>query len=176
MKSAKPWLVGFMGLVLILVLAVGWVVGRARGPSATSVATGSSASDLYHDWARKEPGGPVCRGEEDGPAARMFLFYAADCDDCRQVLDQVLPSLRRKYGAQMQARLFDVDNPTNRQVMLDLERSYGAQEEGLPVIFIADQVLAGSDAIRQELEPAIRRALVAGGVDWPSEALPAGSD
>lgn len=161
-------------MLLLAALAVGWAVGRAGVLTAIGGAT--PGNDVYREWAAENASasGPICRGDED-VAARMFLFYSADCADCRRVLEEILPPLQEKYGRQMQVRLFNVDIAANQEVRRGLEDRYGVRGS-LPELFVGDQVLIGSEMIRQELEPAIRRALVVGGIDWPAEAVPATTD
>ncbi len=173
MKGTQWW-IGLGGMLLLAALALGWAVGRAGTSAATGRAT--PGGDVFQAWAAENAnaGGPICRSDED-VAARMFLFYRADCPDCQRVLQEILPPLQKKYGRQMRVRLFNVDIAANRRVREALERRYGVQGR-LPELFVGDQVLIGSEEIRRELEPAIRRALVVGGIDWPAEAVPAGAD
>jgi len=112
----------------------------------------------------------------DEPVVRFFLFHSITCPHCRDILENYLPDLRDKYGTQIDIRMFEIsESPDNYHTMLSLERVYGIPEEeaGVPLIFIGNQYLVGSDAIRAELEPLIDGYLAQGGVDYPSlEGLP----
>nr|HID14194.1 hypothetical protein [Anaerolineae bacterium] len=112
----------------------------------------------------------------DEPVVRFFLFHSKTCPHCHDILENYLPGLRDKYGAQIEIRLFELsESPDNYRIMLGLEKVYGIPEEeaGVPLIFIGDRYLVGSRAIRAELEPLIDAYLAQGGVDYPSlENLP----
>jgi len=112
----------------------------------------------------------------DEPVVRFFLFHSKTCPHCLDILENYLPGLRDKYGAQIEIRMFEIsENPDNYRIMLGLEKVYGIPEEeaGVPLIFIGDRYLVGSGAIRTKLEALIDDYLAQGGVDYPSlENLP----
>jgi len=112
----------------------------------------------------------------DEPVVRFFFFQSKTCPHCRDILENYLPGLQEKYGSQIEIRMFEIsENPDNYRIMLGLEKVYGITEEeaGVPLIFIGDRYLIGSDVIRAELEPLIDGYLARGGVDYPSlENLP----
>ena len=92
--------------------------------------------------------------EADEPVVRFLFFQSKTCPHCRDILENYLPGLQEKYGDQIEIRMFEIsENPDNYRIMLGLEKEYGITEEeaGVPLIFIGDRYLIGSDAIRAEL-------------------------
>lgn len=114
--------------------------------------------------------------EAGEPVVHFFLFHSKTCPHCHDILENYLPDLRDKYGAQIEIRMFEIsESPDNYRAMLSLEKVYGIPEEeaGVPLIFVGDRYLVGSEAIRSELEPLIDGYLAQGGMDYPSlENLP----
>lgn len=117
---------------------------------------------LWPNWAS---------GQE--PVVRMFLFESEECEHCQVILNEFLPPIQEKYGSQLQIRVYEVSDPQNYQLMLDLEDRYGFFGEEFPEIFIGDDALAGEEQVRQQLEGLIQKHLDAGGVDFPSTDFPA---
>lgn len=106
------------------------------------------------------------------PTARMFLFKSEDCEHCQVIINEFLPPIQEKYGSQLEIRTYEVSDPQNYQLMLDLEGRYSFYGEEFPEIFIGDDALAGEEQIRQQLDGLIQKYLDEGGVDFPSTEFP----
>lgn len=106
-------------------------------------------------WAEKEP------------VVRMFLFYSESCSHCQEVMEDVLPVLRTKYGSQLEVMLFEISDPINLRTLAALEKAYGVPVEQavIPEIFVGRDVFLGGGAIAGELEATIDGYLAQGGVD-----------
>ncbi|UCC63853.1 MAG: hypothetical protein JSV36_01995 [Anaerolineae bacterium] len=49
-------------------------------------------------------------GAQDA-VVRFHFFYAEDCDACRAIKEEFLPSLAERYGGQMGINYLDVSDP-----------------------------------------------------------------
>ena len=115
-----------------------------------------------------------------GPVVRLLFFYSEDCDHCQVVIDEVLPPLQEKYGAQLEMQFIEISDPDNYEWLLNMEAAYQIPPDkvGIPEVFVGDTVLIGEDEIRAQLDKTIASYLAAGGVDYPprSGATPAPPD
>jgi len=105
--------------------------------------------------------------------AHGAFFYSSTCPHCRQVEEDVLPPLQAKYGPQFSLEAFNVEQPEDYEVLLDLEARYGVHIAEVPVIFMGDAVLEGEEAIREGLEAQVERCLGEGGCAPLTEHQPA---
>ena len=113
-------------------------------------------------------GGPEVQADE--PVVRILLFHSVTCPHCRDILENYLPGVHDKYGAQIEIHLFELSqSEDNYRLLLALEKEHGISEEdaGIPMIFIGDQYLMGSNVIQAKLEPLIDRYLAQGVVELP---------
>ena len=91
-----------------------------------------------------------------------FFFQSKTCPHCLDILESYLPGCERKNGDQVEIRVSEIsENPDDYRIMLSLEKAYGITEEeaGVPLIFISDRDLIGSDAIHPVVPRAGRLAL-----------------
>ncbi|HID61943.1 MAG TPA: hypothetical protein EYP49_04265, partial [Anaerolineae bacterium] len=111
---------------------------------------------------------PLTAGSDE-PVVRLLLFYSESCPHCQAILNDYLPGVREKYGAQLEVQLVEISDPANFQKMLAFEAAYGVTEEraGIPEVFVGDQVLIGEEEVRARLEELIDRYLAQGGVELP---------
>ena len=115
--------------------------------------------------------------EGDEPVARFYLFYGEACPHCHDVIDDFLPGVYEKYGAQVEYEYIEVwSDPDQYVTLLALETKLGVPEEAqgaVPVLIIGDKVMIGGADIPARLEGYIDEYLAQGGVDYPSlENLP----
>jgi len=103
------------------------------------------------------------------PIVRAALFFAATCPHCQFVLQNTLPPLQQKYGSQLDISLFEVYDPANYELWLNAVEAFQVPYEtaGVPMLFIGDNVLIGSDEIPERLPSLIEKYLAAGGVEMP---------
>jgi glutaredoxin len=101
------------------------------------------------------------------PVVRAVLFYAATCPHCQFVLQNTLPPLQQKYGSQLEISLYEVYDPANYELWLSAVEIYQISYEaaGVPMLFIGDNVLIGSDEIPERLPGLIEEYLATSGVD-----------
>ena len=103
------------------------------------------------------------------PVVYTVLFYASTCPHCQFVLQYTLPPLQQKYDSQLQIDLREVAVPENYELWLSAVETFQIPYEaaGVPMLFIGDNVLIGSDEIPERLPGLIEKYLAAGGVDAP---------
>jgi cytochrome c biogenesis protein CcdA len=115
--------------------------------------------------------------QADEPVVRLLFFYSQDCEHCQAVIDEVLPPLQEKYGAQLEMQSIEISDTDNYQWLLDMEAAYQIPPDkaDIPEVFVGDTALIGEAEIRAQLDETIASYLAAGGVDYPprSGAKPA---
>jgi uncharacterized membrane protein/thiol-disulfide isomerase/thioredoxin len=154
-------------IMLFAVLALAALWPGAIGVDALgAVALGAAASGRN----ALTQAAPAQAGQT--PIVRAILFHAEGCSHCKTVIDSVLPPLQQRYGEQLQIAMIEVSGKENYDYFRQIEESAGLPPErkGVPALFIADQILVGSQEIPQKLPGLIQKGLAAGGIDYP--ALP----
>jgi cytochrome c biogenesis protein CcdA len=100
---------------------------------------------------------------------RLLFFYSQDCEHCQVVMNEVLPLLREKYGAQLEIQSIEISDADNYQWLLDMEAAYQIPTDkvDIPEVFVGETALIGEDEIRARLDETIASYLAIGGVDYP---------
>jgi uncharacterized membrane protein/glutaredoxin len=119
------------------------------------------------------------------PVVKTVMFWMSTCPHCHEVIDQVLPPLQARYGAQLQIELIELgsgDADERLALFYRAAEAHGIDPDfaGVPFLVIGGKGLMGVDQIREELPGLIEQHLAAGGVDFPQIAglaplLPAGA-
>ena len=114
-------------------------------------------------------GGAWSVAQAQKPVVRAVLFYAATCPHCQFVLQNTLPPLQQKYGSQLDISLYEVYDPANYELWLSAVEGFQIPYEaaGVPMLFIGDNALIGSDEIPERLPGLIEEYLAVGGVEMP---------
>ena len=115
-------------------------------------------------------GVPTVGAQDD--VVRFHFFYAQDCDACRAIEDEFLPTLSAQYGRRIEINYLDVSDPAVLEQRATLEKRRGLvpQKADTPEIFIGAEALVGEEEIRSRLPGLIDQYLAQGGADLP--ALP----
>lgn len=100
-------------------------------------------------------------------SVRMYYFYSRDCRECIDIKDNLLPALNQKYEHLLEIKYFEISDPDNYNLLLELEKRFHSLKNPPPSIFINDQVLDGEAEIRANLENLIKHNISIGGCDWP---------
>ena len=147
------WMLTLSLLALAIPLAIGMSVSAETGKAPLASA----------DFEAMPP-------SQTKPVARMLVFYSESCPHCQVIVNEFLPDLKKKYGAQLDYTLIEISNPTRLQTLVALERAYGipAERATIPEIFLGYDVFLGEAAIKKDLEATIIRYLASGGVDLTS--------
>ncbi len=107
------------------------------------------------------------------PVVHAVLFWMDGCPHCHEVMDNVLPPLEKKYGAQFDLVLIEVATMEDVEMLYQVAAIYKIPEEQtfVPFLIIGDQVLMGADQVENQLPGMIEYHLVQGGVDFPSNPI-----
>jgi len=107
------------------------------------------------------------------PVVHAVMFWMAGCPHCEDVIQNVLPPLREKYGARFDLFMIEVKGAQDVDNLYGLAASYKFTKEqtGVPFLIIGDQVLIGSDQVREQLLALIDNHLTHGGLDWPANPI-----
>lgn len=99
---------------------------------------------------------------------RMYLFLSFGCEECETVKGKIIPNLKAKYGHSIRVKEFNIEDPDNYRLMLELEETYGHRlKNPPPTIFVGDHVLDGGGEIRSRLDGIVREYYLKGGCGWP---------
>jgi len=111
----------------------------------------------------------VCEGGRPRPIVHAVMFWMDGCPHCEEVIENVLPALRRRFGSGFDLFLIEVVDTHDVDVLYQVAESYGIRKEetGVPFLIIGDQVLIGSDEVGVELPFLIDAYFSRGGVGWP---------
>ncbi len=114
------------------------------------------------------------------PIVHAVMFWMEGCPHCEDVIQNVLPPLQQKYGEQFDLFMIEVKGQEDVNLLYQVAESYGIpkEETGVPFLIIGEQVLIGSDLVREQLPDLIEDHLSRGGLEFPSnpplaEVLPA---
>jgi uncharacterized membrane protein/glutaredoxin len=107
------------------------------------------------------------------PVVHAVMFWMNGCPHCEDVIQNVLPPLREKHGEQFDLFMIEVKSQEDVNLLYQVAESYGISKEGtgVPFLIIGDQVLIGSDQVREQLPALVEDYLVRGGLDFPSSPL-----
>ena len=108
------------------------------------------------------------------PVVRGVLFYSSTCPHCQVVLQEVLPPLQARFGAQLEIRMVEMSTSANYEALLAMEKLYNVPPDrvGVPELFMGGKVLLGEQEIRAQLPALVETLLAQGGAPWPEELAP----
>ena len=108
--------------------------------------------------------------EQSSGVVRAVLFWSETCPHCHHVMSETLPPLQEKYAEQLEIRTIEISDPDNYRLWMAAIEAFHVppERQGVPMLFIGDQVLVGSSEIPDQLPGLIERYLAAGGVDYPA--------
>lgn len=103
------------------------------------------------------------------PVVHAVLFWDKACPNCEFVLNETLPPIEARYGAQLEVVRAEVSSVLGTDTFILALDQYQvpAELKGVPLLVIGDRALAGRDEIAQDLESEIERGLAAGGLAVP---------
>jgi thiol-disulfide isomerase/thioredoxin len=103
---------------------------------------------------------------QPSPSIQIYFFYTEDCQSCRVILQHYLPTLKTMVP-NLEIRTFDAGNPADYEALSKLEKRFGRTSNELPIVFIADQMLAGEMEIMEKLNPLLLEVQARGGASSP---------
>lgn len=100
---------------------------------------------------------------------RIVFFWSQYCPHCHYVIENVLPPLQKKYGAQLEILMFELSQPENVQLFESTMHALRVlqSEWGVPFIIVGNQTLVGSLEVSQRLPMLVEQYLAVGGVGLP---------
>ena len=113
------------------------------------------------------------RAQTTQPIVHAVMFWMAGCLHCEDVVQNVLPPLHERYGAQFNLLMIEVVDTQDIDTLYSVAASYNFPKEqtGVPFPVIGEQVLIGSEQVRAQLPGLIDDYLAHGGADWPENPL-----
>ncbi len=116
---------------------------------------------------------PVHAQTAPAPVVRAVMFWMNGCPHCEDVIQNVLPPLHEKYGAQFDLLMLEVVDTQDIDTLYRVADSYHIPKEqtGVPFLIIGDHVLVGSSQVREQLPSLIKDYLARGGVDLPENPV-----
>lgn len=94
-------------------------------------------------------------------ATELLFFYEKGCPYSARIDDFLQKRIKPNYPIEVKA--FEIHEPSNAGLMLDLARAYGAKDilkRGTPAVFIGDKAFQGrSRLILRQIEEGVREAL-----------------
>ncbi|MBN1922404.1 MAG: hypothetical protein JW892_14245 [Anaerolineae bacterium] len=108
------------------------------------------------------------RVKAQSPVVHAVLLYSPSCGHCHKVMEEVLPPLRERYGAQLEILEVNVQEPEGSTVYQAALETYKPAVRGVPMLVIGEDVLVGSVQIPERLPELIEYYLQGDGVAWPS--------
>jgi uncharacterized membrane protein len=113
------------------------------------------------------------RAQAQQPVVHAVMFWMAGCPHCEDIIENVLPPLHEKYGEQFDLFMIEVKSQEDVNLLYQVAASYEVPKEGtgVPFIIIGDQVLVGSEQVRNQLPALVEDYLTQGGLDFPTNPL-----
>lgn len=102
---------------------------------------------------------PVILFSKSAHSVLVEFFYAAGCDECREIEEEVLPPLQELMGTGMDLRKYDILNPTNYLRLAALQEKSGVRTSERVSIYVDERIhLGGLQAIKAQLIPTVEAA------------------
>jgi hypothetical protein len=120
-------------------------------------------------WLCLVVGGPLSASAQG--EVRALLFHLEDCDHCRVVREEVIPTVQSSFP--LEVREVDASGLENSWILLAFQRSHGVAEGQVPALAIGTVFLQGEQEIREKLLGIVLDLAGRGGADWP--AIPEGA-
>jgi uncharacterized membrane protein len=107
------------------------------------------------------------------PIVHAVMFWMDGCSHCEDVVQNVLPPLQEKYGAQFDLFMIEVKGTQDVDMLYRVAASYKIPKDktGVPFLILGEQVLVGSDQVRDQLPALIDDYLIRGGLDFPTNPI-----
>lgn len=104
-----------------------------------------------------------------GEVVRAVLFYSPSCPHCHKVIEEFLPPIIDRYGAQLEIIGVDTTSPGGGEMFVAaVERfTIPPERQAVPMLIVGETILLGSAEIPDQLPGLIDFYLAQGGIDWP---------
>jgi uncharacterized membrane protein len=100
------------------------------------------------------------------PSVQAILFWSKDCEHCHTVIQDILPGLQARYGAQLDLTMVEISSVQGHDLWQRAWEVFGVPEErhGIPMLIVGNKVMLGELEIPAQAPPEIDRGLAAGGL------------
>lgn len=107
------------------------------------------------------------------PVVHAVMFWKAGCGHCVETINEILPPIQHKYGAQLELRLVEVVTMQDVDALYAIATANDIPKEkvGVPFLILGETILIGPEQIRQQLPTLLDDYLTQGGVDWPDSPV-----
>jgi cytochrome c biogenesis protein CcdA len=95
----------------------------------------------------------------DGTPEIPLYLFSYDCNYCRKLLGQVLPSLARQNNIALRVFYYDLGREGTYDLFLNAGAEFGRQGSDIPAVFIGSSVLGGEGEIESRLPGQIKTFL-----------------
>jgi len=128
----------------------------------------STREEVALPTVTKAPSAELASG--DGAVVHVVLFWSPTCPACHSAIEEVLPAIQEHYGSALVISMVSIATEEAQELWFQLmaDAGLGRDHAYIPMLFVGDQVLIGSDVIAEELPGLIEANLAAGGVDAPA--------
>lgn len=88
----------------------------------------------------------------------IMIFHSSGCNECREIMEEFLPEIKKKYQDKIMIVDYNIDNMESYAFMLSLQDKYDEKTTGgfynpkPPVLFIENRLLYGVKDIKKDLE------------------------
>lgn len=159
-------------------VAGGTINGRIEGPIDGIVDVPLLLAGAFNPAFRDDtPEGEMAASSSHSSQVLIEFFYSAGCADCAEMENSILPELRKRFGAAIDLRRYDVNDLSNYLKLARLQERLKVRTSENVSIYIDGTIhLGGLKAIRQELPGKIAELVAAktwnGSVAAPVTASP----
>lgn len=85
------------------------------------------------------------------------FFYSDACHPCQKIKNDFLPGFILQYANQVEIKYHNTADPDERALRIKLQKEYGMEKGGIPLIFLPTVAILGARNIRENLVPAVEQ-------------------
>ncbi|MBN2535272.1 MAG: DUF1573 domain-containing protein [Spirochaetales bacterium] len=90
--------------------------------------------------------------KKDMSVVEMDYYYSPNCAVCQEFINSTVPGLEKELNISIILNKKDINNPDMYMEYIPRLESLGEKERAIPVLFIGNKALQGSDEIDKKLE------------------------
>ena len=94
------------------------------------------------------------------PVVKVLFFYTVGCPGCREIREELFPSLRKKFTSQIAIIEYDIAEIENYKKLMAIEETLHIRSNAPVSLFIGQKALLGSKEILGKTETVIAQAIM----------------
>jgi uncharacterized membrane protein len=104
------------------------------------------------------------------PSVNAVLFYDPGCDDCKLLINNILPPLLERYDRSLLIFTVDVTKEEGNSLYQAAIATLGipSDQQKVPLMIVEDKYFSGLESIQGQFPPILDQDLARGGTQWPS--------